>query len=548
MMSLILLETVTMVLVGCASDGTITDKDGSGRQTPLTLAEAQDVVVTRHYRDATVEVTAHPIQVKDGVAALSLDYKLVEPMKAGNWHFISLGGKQSTTVWADKKGPYTLRLLDLEQQKVYQVLPSQEGKGLNKEIASAFTWQETDIENHRPYPEGTLDEKRLTAGSVSLFAAPETTTVAVLVEPFGMISEVPVVAGGDDFDNLTAQAGSPMLDNKDAFIQPMRQFDVAYDGGKVTQEIDRTMTIAITSDVLFATDEATLSDKATATLDQAVTEIKAATPNGTVQVVGHTDNVYTDDYNQTLSEKRAGTVKAYLSERLSNVYQITAEGRGKKEPIAEGTSDEARTANRRVEIIVQRTQTITKTTSDKAILPEAPPAVGSGLDWVEYKPGSSNSLCRVRVNKVVRTNGALVGYLEVGTAADSTSLGSPLALTNWHSSRLDTAIRGYHHSTQLIFCGVQNVSLLMDDARRYPYDYLWQSYENGDSVTDVVGDTNVGDGDPCPLQSLLVTVVWPDTGTDTVTIEVPTLFRITTVPVTAGDPTATLNAAYPLRD
>ncbi|MCL1919079.1 MAG: hypothetical protein FWG14_12375 [Peptococcaceae bacterium] len=100
-----------MVLAGCQTDSTAGGNKAE-LQTPLTLAEAQDVVVTRHFMDATVEITAHPIQVKDGVAALSMDYKLVEPSEILD--YISMNFQQ--------EGGENLRLLDTEKLMVYQVL------------------------------------------------------------------------------------------------------------------------------------------------------------------------------------------------------------------------------------------------------------------------------------------------------------------------------------------------------------------------------------------------------------------------------------------
>ncbi|MCL2849102.1 MAG: OmpA family protein [Micrococcales bacterium] len=524
-----------LAFAGCTSDS---PTDPSASPTPLTLAEAQDVVVTRGYLDATVRVTAHPIQVKDGVAVLAVDYELLAAGTVADK--VWLAAVQSPSPW--DYGPYNLRLLDLEGQQVYQILPTDTGG-----IASQYTKQGDDRTRT-----DRLRAGREKATSVSLFVAPQAATVDVLAEPFGVLAAVPVVAGGKDVTDLIDQAGTPGLDGADAFVQPMRLFDSAYDGATVTKEVDQTVTIVVTSDVLFASDDATLSDQATAVLDQAVGQVKAVAADGDVQVVGHTDDVDTVAYNQALSERRADAVKAYLAPRLSG-HKIVAEGRGKTEPVAEGTSVEARAANRRVEIVVQRTQTTTQTITSQGLLPEAPPSTGRGLDWVEYTK-SNDVTYRVRVNQVVRSGGALVGYLEVGTVAATGPVTTPqltTLLTPVHNPyRSDTAARGYSMLSD--YEGAQQVSLLTADARRYPFDYLEQPYGKGHALwygavkLCVVGSTGIGSSSmSAPSPTLLVTVVWPDTGTSTVTVEVPTLFRITDVPVTTDDPAAALNTTYP---
>ena len=78
-------------------------------------------------------------------------------------------------------------------------------------------------------------------------------------------------------------------------------------------------------------------------------------PSGEVSVVGHTDSVADDAHNQTLSEQRAASVKAYLEGKASGV-KIAASGKGETQPAASETnpdgsvSEVGKAANRRVEI------------------------------------------------------------------------------------------------------------------------------------------------------------------------------------------------------
>ena len=72
-----------------------------------------------------------------------------------------------------------------------------------------------------------------------------------------------------------------------------------------------------------------------------------------IVIVGHTDRVGTDEYNDALALRRAETVRAVLIRRGLVAENITTSGRGKREllvPTAEGVAE---AKNRRVEIIVR---------------------------------------------------------------------------------------------------------------------------------------------------------------------------------------------------
>ena len=71
-----------------------------------------------------------------------------------------------------------------------------------------------------------------------------------------------------------------------------------------------------------------------------------------VAVYGHTDDVGTDEYNQTLSERRARSVRDYLVEAGVSPDIVSTLGYGKSSPRVEGTTPEARAMNRRVEIAI----------------------------------------------------------------------------------------------------------------------------------------------------------------------------------------------------
>lgn len=116
------------------------------------------------------------------------------------------------------------------------------------------------------------------------------------------------------------------------------------------------------SDALFAFDRAGLSDMSAegrAKLDQLAKGITLhAGQVQSVRVVGYTDRLGSDAYNDALSQKRADTVKDYLVSRGVDSRLIQAEGRGKRSPVEECAMTERSAliaclaANRRVEVLV----------------------------------------------------------------------------------------------------------------------------------------------------------------------------------------------------
>ncbi len=75
-----------------------------------------------------------------------------------------------------------------------------------------------------------------------------------------------------------------------------------------------------------------------------------------IAVYGHTDDVGTDEYNQKLSERRAGAVRDYLLEAGLDSAIVSMEGFGKTQPLMPEKTDEARAKNRRVEIGIINTR------------------------------------------------------------------------------------------------------------------------------------------------------------------------------------------------
>jgi outer membrane protein OmpA-like peptidoglycan-associated protein len=105
------------------------------------------------------------------------------------------------------------------------------------------------------------------------------------------------------------------------------------------------------SDVLFDTAQHTLKPGARERLSR-IADIIVAHPGIHVAVEGHTDSVGSDDYNQQLSERRAGSVRNFLVQNGVPLTVISAMGFGESQPVATNDTPEGRQTNRRVELVV----------------------------------------------------------------------------------------------------------------------------------------------------------------------------------------------------
>jgi outer membrane protein OmpA-like peptidoglycan-associated protein len=117
-----------------------------------------------------------------------------------------------------------------------------------------------------------------------------------------------------------------------------------------TQETARGLVINM-SDVLFDFNKYTLKPEAREKLAK-VSGILLSYPDLKMQVEGYTDNIGSDQYNQKLSEERAGAVRDYLTSQSVSQQNIAAAGYGKTNPIADNTSAQGRAQNRRVQMVV----------------------------------------------------------------------------------------------------------------------------------------------------------------------------------------------------
>lgn len=122
----------------------------------------------------------------------------------------------------------------------------------------------------------------------------------------------------------------------------------------VAPQQDEVITLRDSSGkVLFGFDKANLTPEAQSQLQALLPKLKGDDITA-VKVVGHTDSVGTDEYNQKLSERRAASVVTYLEQQQVGAAKLSSEGKGESEPVADNTTEEGRAQNRRVELHLSR--------------------------------------------------------------------------------------------------------------------------------------------------------------------------------------------------
>lgn len=102
-------------------------------------------------------------------------------------------------------------------------------------------------------------------------------------------------------------------------------------------------------DVVFETGRADLKPGAAERL-RPLAEYLKANPNVRVRIDGHTDAQGSDAYNQALSDRRAGAVRAALGSLGVDPARIEALGHGEAQPVADNRTAAGRQQNRRVEV------------------------------------------------------------------------------------------------------------------------------------------------------------------------------------------------------
>ena len=119
-------------------------------------------------------------------------------------------------------------------------------------------------------------------------------------------------------------------------------------GVSVTR-IGNNITLNMPGNITFATNSADLNAGFFQVLNSVALVVNEFNQT-VIEIAGHTDNTGGDQYNQQLSERRAGAVAAYLGTRNVRSDRIITVGMGEARPVATNDTEAGRQSNRRVEL------------------------------------------------------------------------------------------------------------------------------------------------------------------------------------------------------
>ncbi|RPI14700.1 MAG: glycine zipper 2TM domain-containing protein [Lysobacterales bacterium] len=146
-----------------------------------------------------------------------------------------------------------------------------------------------------------------------------------------------------------ALAGGAVGNYQDKQEAKLRQ-QMAGTGVDVVRKGDN-ITLDMPGGVTFATDSAQINPAFNPVLDKVSLTLKEFDQT-VIQVAGHTDSTGSHAYNMQLSQRRADSVKAYLTQRGVPPQRLHTVGAGPDHPVADNSTPDGRAQNRRVEITI----------------------------------------------------------------------------------------------------------------------------------------------------------------------------------------------------
>ena len=433
-------------------------------------------------------------------------------------------------------GANGVRLLDLSTNRVWVATASVENKV-------------KDNYNNLPLKPGA------STSCFVLFGPVDAKEVTVFVPQAGFVTvnvldSSAAAASGIDFKAIDKAFDSVANPNYEAEPDqalaapvPIERYTRALDDSTSTHAGGKDITVTLASDVTFASDSADLTSAADAQLKTVSAQLAQYPDGGTLSIVGHTDDVQDDAYNQTLSEKRANAVKTRLEQLTSlDKWQTSVSGKGESEPKINDTSDQARAANRRVEITLTPTggttpkgssSTATPSTSGGGKLPDPQGPVAKGPEGVTLttKSGDTSGEVTITLDHVTRSGGYLLGTVTCTVKNGSTGAQLHPLLQDPQTALSNQ--RDEDGSAVQTLLASDGLTLISNGERIFPADYLDAYNKQHLPLTELNLYDHLKGG------TTTVCVLWPDPGGDTTTLDHPkgkysppdTAYRLTNIPI-----------------
>ncbi|MDZ5076922.1 OmpA family protein [Nesterenkonia sp. HG001] len=423
--------------------------------------------------------------------------------------------------------PHEVRLVDTEAQRITHPAFATDGSG----------------EEHL----ADVEDSTVHAGDgpvrwAGVHADPGTESTAVLLPYLGLIEDVAIVDAedADTSDYLPAEEALPELVEIHEATWDLQSHRERADGDVQIRQSDDGATLTLDSDILFAVDEHTLTEEAEAALQVASDELEGF-EGGELRIIGHTDDVRSLEHNEQLSADRAEAVHQRLEELLdAEDLTVTAEGRAFHEPVASNETEQGRAMNRRVELHYTPAEVSDPPDTEDAggleqteddDLPSTSGPVGEAGEPLEIT-GEHGGVVEVNVEGVYTAGNLLVGRIRVEVLETADDGEEPLPLS-WALGFGDLGMHESHENPYNPGNQTDALTLLNSQERIFPLEFGGtESFEGadedgfileqGDPWRSVAADRGFGTDAEAEVGSWsMATVLWPQTGTEEVVVDVP---------------------------
>ncbi len=125
------------------------------------------------------------------------------------------------------------------------------------------------------------------------------------------------------------------------------------------ERVGEGIKITFDSGILFDVNSSSLKSAAKQNI-RSLSETLKKYGDTEVMIIGHTDASGSDDYNQTLSEKRAAAVASYATSLGVATTRINTMGAGESQPVADNSTAAGKKENRRVELAIYANEKLKK--------------------------------------------------------------------------------------------------------------------------------------------------------------------------------------------
>jgi outer membrane protein OmpA-like peptidoglycan-associated protein len=151
---------------------------------------------------------------------------------------------------------------------------------------------------------------------------------------------------------LAGGAVGRYMDDQKRDLEKNLASEIKLGQARVDKLANDVVRITMTSQTAFETNSAGIKPGFHSTMDK-VADVVVRYGKTTLTVVGHTDDVGSNAYNQSLSERRALSVAQYLESKRVDSLRLATAGKGETQPRSSNATESGRQENRRVEIYLE---------------------------------------------------------------------------------------------------------------------------------------------------------------------------------------------------